>query len=92
MIGDTLWVWQALESPSFGWSQIQAYIPFAGVSGPLQARSEEVARRMKPIAVAHGQRLNMEVRLARFDFVEIVDYRGPGGERLAPERVDVEKR
>jgi len=74
VIGDTLYVWQTLERGE--WGQIVAYLPFAGVTGPLTARKREMAERMRDIAVDHGRGAGLEVRLARFTLTEVIESLG----------------
>lgn len=68
--GNCLYVWQAQERGC--WSQIVAFIPVVGVSGPLSGRTLDTAMAFRETAVVHGAQLGQSVRLARFECVEVV--------------------
>jgi hypothetical protein len=60
-----LWIWLA-KDPVRGESSIAALLPWLPELGTttLMARKFEMADHMAPIALAHGRRAGMSVRLA----------------------------
>lgn len=68
----TIYAWTE-KSPEGMEGVIFTYIPLLGMSGTLQHRSLEIARKLQPIAEEHKKKTGHQVHLVQFNRHKIID-------------------
>lgn len=70
--GSELYVWQVLETDG-RWGIISATLAPDMGQMPLLHRNRDIAARFGPIAQLHAERTELPVRMARFQFSEVIE-------------------